>query len=162
MLLTTKVPKINLLEEEKINAGAIASLLKEPIIITYTLAIFFYAGAEAGASSYIVVFMERVHGYGTNISLLDKGTFMYLAFPSASALVVGLFWLAQVIDRLIIGQMIRFILSRTVFIIHSDATCIAVIVEAVSPPEIALTVFNRVAVIGFLVGMVGDAFGMQQ
>ncbi len=101
-----------------------STLLREPVIITYTLAIFFYVGAEVGTSSYIVVFMEKVHGYGTDISLWDKGTFMNLVFPSASALVVGLFWLSQATGRLIIGQMIRFIRPRTIFIFHSAATCI--------------------------------------
>ena len=95
MLLTANVPKIKLMEEEKINIGAITTLLREPVIISYALAIFFYVGAEVGTSSYIIVFMEKVHGYGTNISLWDKGTFMYLAFPSASALIVGLFWLPR-------------------------------------------------------------------
>lgn len=198
LLLTTKVPEIKLLEEEKINTGAIVSLLRDPVITTYTLAIFFYVGAEVGTSSYIVVFMEKVHSYGTNISLWDKGTFMHLAFPSASALVVGLFWLAQAIGRLIIGQMIRFVRPRTVFIIHSAATCLALTVAAFSPPEIALIAFVLTgyftsasftslfsatiqsfdkyhgaisgilctavvggAVIGFLVGAVGDSFGMR-
>jgi FHS family L-fucose permease-like MFS transporter len=198
LLLTTKVPEIKLLEEEKINTGAIASLLRDPVIITYSLAIFFYVGAEVGTSSYIVVFMEKVHSYGISISLWDKGTFMYLAFPSASALVVGLFWLAQAIGRLVIGQMIRYVLPRTVFIIHSAATCIAIILAAFSPPKVALVAFvltgyftsasftsifsatiqsfNKYhgaisgilctavvggAVIGLLVGSVGDAFGMR-
>jgi MFS transporter, FHS family, L-fucose permease len=197
LLLTAKVPEIKLLEEEKINTGAIASLLRDPVIITYALAIFFYVGAEVGTSSYIVVFMDKIHGYGTSISLWDKDTFMYQAFPSASALVVGLFWLAQAIGRLIIGQLIRYIHPSTVFIIHSAATCISLIVAAFSPPNIALIAFVLTgyftsasftsifsatiqsfdkyhgaisgilctaiaggAVIGFLVGSVGDAIGM--
>ena len=93
LLLTANIPKVKLLDEEKINLAAISSLLKEPVIIIYTLAIFFYVGAEVGTSSYIVIFMEKVHNYGNSVSLWDKGTFMYLAFPSASALVVGFFWL---------------------------------------------------------------------
>jgi MFS transporter, FHS family, L-fucose permease len=198
LLLTAKVPGITLLEEEKINLGAMSYLLKDPVIITYTLAIFFYVGAEVGTSSYIIIFMEKVHGYGTEISLWDKGTFMNLVFPSASALIVGLFWFSQAIGRLIIGQMIRFILPRTVFIVHSAATCIAVLVAAFSPPKIALIAFVLTgyftsasftsifsatiqsfdkyhgaisgilctaivggAVIGFLVGSTGDAFGMR-
>jgi FHS family L-fucose permease-like MFS transporter len=79
MLLAAKVPKIKLLEEEKINTGALKTLLREPVIISYALAIFFYVGAEVGTSSYIIVFMEKVHGYSTTNSLWDKGTFMYLA-----------------------------------------------------------------------------------
>ena len=198
LLMTAKIPEITLLEEEKINSAAISSLLKSPIIITYTLAIFFYVGAEVGTSSYIIVFMQRVHDFGSEISLWNKGTFMYLAFPSASALIVGLFWLSQAIGRLVIGQLIRFIRPRTVFIVHSAATCIALLVAAFAPPVIALVAFVLTgyftsasftsifsatiqsfdkyhgaisgilctavaggAVIGLLVGSVGDLFGMR-
>ncbi len=141
MLLTAKIPRIRLLEEEKINLRSMATLLREPVIITYALAIFFYVGAEVGTSSYIVLFMEKVHGYGTDISLWDKGTFMNLVFPSASALAVGLFWLSQAAGRLLIGQMIRFIRPRTIFIFHSAATCVSILVAIVASPRIALFAF---------------------
>lgn len=198
LLLTTKIPKVKLLEEEKINIKAIGSLLKEPVIISYTLAIFFYVGAEVGTSSYIVIFMAKVHGFGSEISLFDKGTFMYLAFPSASALIVGLFWLLQAIGRLFIGQLIKVVRPRTIFIIHSAGTCIVLLIAAFSPAKVALIAFvltgyftcasftsifsatiqsfNKYhgaisgilctaiaggAMIGFLVGAVGDNFGMR-
>lgn len=141
LLLTAKIPKVRLLEEEKINVAAIGSLLKKPVIITYTLAIFFYVGAEVGTSSYIVVFMDKVHSFGNNVSLWDKGTFMYLAFPSASALVVGLFWLFQAIGRLIIGQLMKVFQPRSIFIFHSAGTCITVIIAIISPAKIALVAF---------------------
>ena len=141
LLLTVKIPKVKLLEEEKINVAAIGSLLRDPVIITYTLAIFFYVGAEVGTSSYIVVFMDKVHSFGTNVSLWNKGTFMYLAFPSASALVVGLFWLFQAVGRLIIGQMMKIFKPRSIFIFHSAGTCIALIIAIISPAKIALIAF---------------------
>jgi MFS transporter, FHS family, L-fucose permease len=141
LLFAAKIPKVTLLEEEKINVAAIGSLLKEPVIITYTIAIFLYVGAEVGTSSYIIVFMDKVHNFGNNVSLWNKGTFMYLAFPSASALAVGLFWLFQAIGRLIIGQMMKFFRPRSIFIFHSAATCIALIVAIVSPAKLALVAF---------------------
>jgi MFS transporter, FHS family, L-fucose permease len=141
LLITAKAPEIKLLEEEKINAGVLSSLLKDPLIIAYTLAIFFYVGAEVGTSSYIIVFMDKVHGYGTDISLWDKDSFMYLVFPSASALIVGLFWFAQAIGRLVAGQLIRFIRPRPVFVFHSAATCIALLIAIFSPAGIALGAF---------------------
>ena len=198
LLMTARLPKIRLLEEEKISVSAIWSLLKEPVIITYTIAIFFYVGAEVGTSSYIVVFMENVHGFGNGVSLWDKGTFMYLAFPSASALVVGLFWLCQALGRLITGQLMKVIHPRSIFIFHSAGTCIAVLAAIFSPARIALIAFiftgyftcasftsifsasiqnfNKYhgaisgilctaivggAIIGFLVGTIGDTFGMR-
>ena len=198
LLLTARIPKIKLLEEERISLPAIRSLLKEPVIIAYTLAIFFYVGAEVGTSSYIIVFMEKVHGFGNNVSLWEKGTFMYLAFPSASALVVGLFWFFQAIGRLITGQLMKSVDPRRIFIFHSAGTCIAILAAILAPAKIALIFFvltgyftctsftsifsatiqsfNRFhgaisgilctaivggAIIGFLVGSVGDRFGMR-
>jgi MFS transporter, FHS family, L-fucose permease len=198
LLLTAKIPKVRLLEEEKISLGAMRELLREPVIITYTLAIFFYVGAEVGTSSYIIVFMEKVHGFGSEISLWDKGTFMYMAFPSASALIVGLFWLLQAIGRLFIGQLIKVVRPRTIFIIHSAGTCITLLLAVILPPKLALIAFvltgyftcasftsifsatiqsfNKYhgaisgilctavaggAMIGFLVGAVGEALGMR-
>ena len=141
LLLTIKIPKITLLEEEKINLSAITSLIKDPIIITYTLAIFFYVGAEVGTSSYIIVFMDKVHGFGTNISLWDRGTFMNLAFPSASALVVGLFWLLQAVGRLFIGMLMKVFQPRSIFIFHSAGTCVALVIAIIAPANIALIAF---------------------
>jgi FHS family L-fucose permease-like MFS transporter len=198
LLLAARIPKVTLLEEEKINVAAIKALLKEPIIIIYTLGIFFYVGAEVGTSSYILVFMDKVHSFGNNVSLWNKGTFMYKSFPSASALVVGLFWLFQAIGRLIIGQLMKYFKPRSIFIFHSAGTCIALIVAIISPAKVALVAFALTgyftcasftsifsatiqsfdkyhgaisgilctaivggAVIGFLVGSVGNTFGMQ-
>ena len=198
LLLAARIPKVTLIEEEKINVAAIKALLKEPIIIIYTLGIFFYVGAEVGTSSYILVFMDKVHSFGNNVSLWNKGTFMYQSFPSASALVVGLFWLFQAIGRLIIGQLMKYFKPRSIFIFHSAGTCVALIVAIISPAKVALVAFALTgyftcasftsifsatiqsfdkyhgaisgilctaivggAVIGFLVGSVGNTFGMQ-
>jgi FHS family L-fucose permease-like MFS transporter len=198
LLLISKIPKVKLLEEEKISIAAIGLLLKEPVIILYSLAIFFYVGAEVGTSSYIVIFMEKVHGFGNNVSLWHKGTFMNLAFPSASALVVGLFWLFQAIGRLFTGQLMKVIKPRSIFIFHSAGTCIAILAAIFSPAEVALIAFVLTgyftcasftsifsaaiqsfdkyhgaisgilctaivggAVVGFLVGAIGNTFGMR-
>lgn len=198
LLLIAKIPKGKLLEEEKISLRAISSLLREPVIITYALAIFLYVGAEVGTSSYIMVFMEKGHGFANNISLWDEGTFMNSVFPSTSALVVGLFWLFQAIGRLITGQLMKVVRPRLIFIIHSAGTCAAILVAIFSSAETALvafvftgyftsTSFTSIfsatiqsfekyhgaisgilctaivggAIIGFLIGAVGDSFSMK-
>jgi len=198
LLLFAKMPSVRLIEEEKINVSAIGALLKEPVIITYALAIFLYVGAEVGTSSYIIVFMEKVHSFGNDVSLWNEGTFMYLAFPSALALIIGLFWLFQAIGRLITGQLMKVVNPRSVFIIHSAGTCVAILVAIFSPAKIALIAFALTgyftcasftsifsaaiqsfdkyhgaisgilctaivggAIIGFLVGAIGDTFNMR-
>jgi fucose permease len=85
--------------------------------------------------------MEKVHNFGNNVSLWDKGTFLYLAFPSASALAVGLFWLFQAVGRLITGQLMKVINPRSIFILHSAGTCIAILIAIFSPAKIALIFF---------------------
>jgi MFS transporter, FHS family, L-fucose permease len=197
-LLSVRIPKVKLLDEEKISVAAIGSLLKEPVVITYTLAIFFYVGAEVGTSSYIIVFMEKVHGFGNSVSLWDKGTFMYLAFPSASALAVGLFWFFQATGRLVIGQLMKVFHPRSIFIIHSAGACVGILIAIISPPYVALfafvltgyftcasftSIFSAAiqsfdkyhgaisgilctaiaggAVIGLLVGTIGNSYGMR-
>ena len=58
LLLAARIPKVTLLEEEKINVAAIRALLKEPIIIIYTLGIFFYVGAEVSVGSNMVAYLK--------------------------------------------------------------------------------------------------------
>ncbi len=66
---------------------------------------------------------------------------MNLAFPSASALVVGLFWLFQALGRLFIGQLMKVFKPSSIFIFHSAGTCIALIIAVISPAKIALAAF---------------------
>jgi MFS transporter, FHS family, L-fucose permease len=198
LLLTVRVEKIKLTEEDKINTGVIGSLLRNRMIISYSLGIFFYVGAEVGTSSYIVVFMEKVHGLNVNTSLWNNDTFMYSVFPSATALVVGLFWFAQAVGRLVSGVIIRSVKPRSVFIFHSAGTCIALLAAIFAPAHIALwafvvtgyftcvsftSIFSAAiqsfgkyhgaisgilctavvggAIVGFIVGAAGNAWGMR-
>jgi fucose permease len=66
---------------------------------------------------------------------------MNLAFPSASSLVVGLFWLFQALGRLFIGQLMKVFQPRSIFIFHSLGTCIALLIAIFSPAKIALGAF---------------------
>lgn len=141
LMLFAKMPEIKLVEEERVNAGAIRSLIREPVIILYTLGIFLYVGGEVGTSSYIIVFMERIHHFGSHISLWKSGTFMNLAFPSTVALVLGLFWLLQAIGRLVTGPLMKTVSPRKLFIIHSAGTCLMILAAVFSPPPIALVAF---------------------
>ncbi len=144
LLIITKFPEISLTVEEKIHSSVIWKLLRNPLVITYAFGIFLYVGAEVGTSSYIITFMGKIHGVGSDESLWKEGTFLALAFPSISALVVAAFWLFQAIGRLIIGPMMKFINPRKIFIFHSLLTCITLIITIYSPKEIALIGFALV------------------
>ena len=144
LLAFSKFPEVRLNEEEKINFSKIGILLKNPIIITYGLGIFFYVGAEVGVSSYIMTYMNKIHGVSYTQSFWKEGSFMFTVFPSKTALVVALFWLFQACGRLIISPMMKFISERKIFIFHSLGTIIALIVAITGNANTALIAFALV------------------
>ena len=144
LLAFSKFPEVRLKEEEKINFSKIGILLKNPVIITYGLGIFLYVGAEVGVSSYIITYMNTIHGVGYTQSFWKEGSFMFTVFPSKTALVVALFWLFQACGRLIISPMMKFISEKKIFIFHSLGTIIALIVALTGTTNTALIAFTLV------------------
>jgi MFS transporter, FHS family, L-fucose permease len=141
MLMLVKFPDAKILEEEKIQTKTISLLLKDKIIITYVLGIFLYVGGEVGTSSYIVLFLSKVHHIGSSDSLWNNSSFWYTIFPSVTALIVALFWLFQAIGRLIMGWLMKFFRPKSIFIIHSAGTCIALLFAVFGSKEISLFSF---------------------
>ncbi len=141
MLSFAKFPEIIIEEEEKIHFSNIATLIKNPIIVTYGLGIFFYVGAEVGVSSYIITYMSKIHGVSNTDSFWNEGSLLYSAFPSKAALVVGLFWLLQAFGRLIISPMMKHIGERKIFIVHSLGTVISLIVALLGNVTTSLIAF---------------------
>lgn len=141
LLSLAKFPEIKLIEEERINSSGIKTLLKNPVIITYGLGIFLYVGAEVGVSSYIITYMNKIHGISNIQSFWDESSFMYSVFPSKTALVVALFWLFQALGRLIISPMMKYVSEKKIFIFHSLATVIALLVAITGNANTALIAF---------------------
>ncbi|MHB8851743.1 MAG: MFS transporter [Ignavibacteriaceae bacterium] len=144
LLYFAKFPKVHILEEEIIKVSQVKSLLKNPLILAYSLGIFLYVGAEVGTSSYILIFMNKIHGVGDHDSFWQASSLWYSAFPSKSALVVGLFWLFQAAGRLIIAPMMKHISERKIFIFHSFGTIIFLIIATVGSTNISLIAFALV------------------
>jgi len=144
MLAFSKFPEIKLNEEEKINFSGIGTLIKNPIIITYSLGIFLYVGAEVGVSSYIITYMSKIHGINNTQSFWNDGTFMHSVFPSKTALIVALFWLFQALGRLIISPMMKYIGEKKIFIFHSLGTVLALLVAIMGNTTTALVAFALV------------------
>jgi len=144
MLAFSKFPDIELQDDEKINYSKITFLLKNPVVLTYSLGIFLYVGAEVGVSSYIITYMDKVHGIGNLQSFWNEGTFMNSVFPSKTALVIALFWLFQAVGRLIISPMMKHVSERKIFIFHSLGTVLALLVAIVGNANTALVAFALV------------------
>lgn len=144
LLYLAKFPEVHLLEEEKIKIAQVRSLLRNPIIITYSLGTFLYVGAEVGTSSYILIFMSKVHGVGNHESFWQPGSLWYSAFPSKSALVVGLFWLLQALGRLVIAPMMKHVGEKNIFIFHSFGTIVMLVLAILGSEDISLVAFALV------------------
>lgn len=141
LLAFAKFPEIKLQQNEKINLSQITTLIKTPVIITYGLGIFLYVGAEVGVSSYILTYMQQIHGIENEQSFWEKGTLLYSAFPSKAALVIGLFWLFQAFGRLIISPVMKYAGERNIFIIHSLGTVIVLIIAITGNTNTAFIAF---------------------
>ncbi len=144
LLAFAKFPDVKLNENEKIHSSQITTLLKNPIIITYGMGIFFYVGAEVGVSSYILTYMQQIHGVENEQSFWEKGSLLYSAFPSKTALVIGFFWLFQALGRLIISPVMKRVGEKNIFVFHSLGTIIALIVAIASNTNTALIAFALV------------------
>ena len=144
ILLIVKFPRGSIDANEKVNSKIIFELLKSPIIVTYTLGILLYVAGEVGVSSYIVTFMEKQHNVGLQESLWSQGTFLQLAFPSVSALVVALFWALQALGRIIISPIMNRIRPKSVFVVCSGLCCVSLIVSIFGSKSLALISFALV------------------
>jgi MFS transporter, FHS family, L-fucose permease len=143
-LTFVKFPAVKILDEEKIELHTITFLLKNPIIITYALGILLYVAAEVGTSSYIIIFLSKVHHVEANCSFWQTNSFWRTAFPSIGALIVALFWLFQALGRLVMGFLMKFYRPRTIFIVHSAGTCITILIAIFAPKIISLAMFALV------------------
>jgi len=141
LLFLGKFPTTTINVKHKTQIPTIFKLLKNPIIITYSLGLFLYVGAEVGTSSYIVLFMEKVHGVSPYESLWDKETILFTIFPSISALVVSMFWLLQALGRLINGLMMKDRSAKKIFIFHSIGVVIVLLIAIFGSKTISLISF---------------------
>jgi fucose permease len=82
--------------------------------------------------------MEKQHRVGLQESLWPSGTFLQLAFPSVSALVVALFWALQALGRIVIGPIMSRVSANSVFVICSGLCCVTLIVSLFGSKTLAL------------------------
>lgn len=144
LLSLSKFPEVKIRDEERMNTSIILQLLRNPIIRVYSLGIFLYVGAEVGISSYIITYMDKIHGVSNTDSFWRDGTFMYSVFPSKTALVVALFWLFQALGRLIISPMMKYVSEKRLFVFHSFGTIVALSIALLGGSTTSLIAFALV------------------
>jgi len=117
-------------EQAKASYG---KLLLHPIVITYSLGIFCYVGAEVGTASWIVKFFERVHGVSAEVSNAEDASFVARVLPSLPALVVALYWGLQGTGRLVSGAVLNRFGSRRILRAFSFLALVCLLLAALAP-----------------------------
>lgn len=98
LLAMRKFPGGGSVAKEKASPGNLWKLLRNPVAVTYVLAIFAYVGAEVGTASWIVKFFQQVHGMGITSS--NNTGWLLSSLPAIPVLSVSFFWGLQGIGRL--------------------------------------------------------------
>jgi fucose permease len=104
---------------DRFRVDQLGKLLKNPLVLTYALGIFFYVGAEVGTASWIVKFFERVHGLTAEVAHVEAAGLFSKVLPTLPALIVALFWGLQGTGRLLSGAVLNRFGSRRILRLYS-------------------------------------------
>jgi FHS family L-fucose permease-like MFS transporter len=119
LLAVSRFPSTGMGTSDRIRVDQLGKLLKNPLVLTYALGIFFYVGAEVGTASWIVKFFERVHGLSGEVANLEATRFLTKALPTLPALIVALFWGLQGTGRLVSGAVLNRFGSQRILRLYS-------------------------------------------
>jgi FHS family L-fucose permease-like MFS transporter len=141
-LALSSFPTLPTQTSDRFRFDQLSKLLKNPTVLTYSLGVFFYVGAEVGTASYIVKFFEKVHSLSAEVANLQATTFFGKVVPTLPALIVALFWLAQGSGRLLSGAVLNKFGSRRILRFYALMT--------VACPLLANFGSKNMTVIGFV------------
>jgi len=127
LLAISSFPQTTKAGGEGFRFDRLGRLLKNPIVFTYCLGIFFYVGGEVGTASWIVPFFERIHHIGTEVYRGASAGFFEKAIPSLPALVVALFWGLQGTGRLVSGAVLNKFGSRRILRLYALLVVVCVL-----------------------------------
>jgi len=116
-------------------------LLMHPIVITYSLGLFCYVGAEVGTASWIVKFFERVHGLSADVSTVQAASLFRKVLPTLPALIVALFWGLQGVGRLVSGAVLNRLGSRRILRLYSFLALACLLAATFGPLKVTAVGF---------------------
>jgi fucose permease len=119
----------------------LGKLLKNPLVLAYSLGVFFYVGAEVGTASWIVKFFENVHGLTAEVSNLHASSFLGKFWPTLPATVVALFWGAQGSGRLVSGAVLNRFGSRRILRIYAFMAMVSLLVANFGSKNVTAVAF---------------------
>ncbi len=128
LLFASRFPARAAESPERVRLDQVGKLLRNPIVIFYTLGIFFYVGAEVSTASWIVPFFERIHGLSGTVSRVQAASLFHRVLPTLPALIVALFWGLQGTGRLVSGAVLNTFGSRRILRLYAFLALVCLLV----------------------------------
>lgn len=130
VIATSRLPKVDLKEEEKVGTWALhLELLKNKTVLLYFLGIFFYVGSEQGVANWMSKFLETYHG-------LDPQT--------VGADAVSNFWGFMMIGALLGLVLLKLMDSRHILSLFTSAAMLSFALALFGSAKMALWAFPMV------------------
>jgi MFS transporter, FHS family, L-fucose permease len=126
---------------QAVHLERIPRLLRNPIVLSYSLGVFFYVGAEVGTASWIVKFFERVHGLHSDVPGPRAGRLVTGLLPALPALTVSMFWGLQGMGRLVSGAAFNKFGSRTVMRLYALLSLVCLVFATLGPKNVTAAGF---------------------
>ncbi|MGD0920454.1 MAG: MFS transporter [Terriglobia bacterium] len=126
---------------DRIRVDQLGKLLATPLLIFYTLGIFFYVGAEVGTASWIVKFFEDVHHTATEVANVESASLLRRVLPTLPALIVALFWGLQGVGRLVSGAVLNRVGSRRLLRLYSFLALVCLLLATFGPEKLTAVGF---------------------
>ncbi len=141
LMAVSRFPSLAAHTGDRFRFDQLARLLKNPLVIAYSLGIFFYVGAEVGTASWIVKFFQFVHGVSSDVANTQATNFFSRLVPTLPALVVSLFWLAQGVGRLISGAVLNTFGSRRMLRLYAFLALACVLIANFGSKNVSTVAF---------------------
>jgi len=141
LLVVSRFPARPAESAGQVSLSHYARLLLNPLVLSYTLGIFCYVGAEVGTASWIVKFFERVHGLSSEVSQVQATSLLRKVLPTLPALVVALFWGLQGTGRLVSGAVLNRFGSRRILRLYSFLALASLLVATLGTPTLTAVGF---------------------
>ena len=149
-LATPKYPEEKKEETTEKDKGSFAVLLKDPLMIFYTIAIFLYVGVEVGVANNIALFLEDVHKISTILGSTAEAV-------TNSA--IGNYWFRLHLGRLVGGFILDKIPTKKAIQIFISGAAIA-LSGAVFCPNLNISLWSFPFVGFFISIMFPSIYGL--
>ena len=115
----TNIPEVHEKHDEKPSAKDYINLVKNPLMVMFSMGIFVYVGIEVGVATWISTF------------LVDK----FEMLKSSAAMVVGLYWGFLAVGRFTGGILLNYLNTSKALLLYAIGAFLALLLAVVVPDK---------------------------